>query len=75
MRCDKQVLHDDSPILLTHYSLPVVHTNEKIDIAITAPPPRGKRDGIIRHILERENGNRMTKLRYCVNYQSVIQRG
>ena len=37
-------------------------------------PPREKRDGMIRHILERENGNWMEKLRYFVNYQSGIQR-
>ena len=37
-------------------------------------PPRGKRDGVIRHILERENGNWMKKLRYFVHGQSSIQR-
>ena len=37
-------------------------------------PPRGKRDGVIRHILERENVNWMEKLRDCVNYQSGTQR-
>ena len=37
-------------------------------------PPRGKRGGVIRHILERENGNWMEKLRYFVNDQSDIQR-
>ena len=37
-------------------------------------PPRGKRDGIIRHILERENGHWIKKLRYFVNGQSGIQR-
>ena len=37
-------------------------------------PPRGKRDGVIQHILERENGNWMKKLRDFVNYQSGIQR-
>ena len=36
--------------------------------------PKGKRDGVIRHILERENGNWMKKLRDFVNYQSGIQR-
>ena len=35
---------------------------------------RGKRDGIIRHILERENWNWMKKLSYCVKDQSGIQR-
>ena len=30
-------------------------------------PQRGKRDGVIQHILERENGNWMNKLRYCMN--------
>ena len=37
-------------------------------------PPRGKRDGIIRHILKRESGNWMEKLRDCVNNQSGVQR-
>ena len=37
-------------------------------------PPRGKRDGVIRHLLERENGYWMKKLRYCVNDQPSIQR-
>ena len=37
-------------------------------------PPRGKRDGVIRHILERENANWMCKLRYCVNDQSGTKR-
>ena len=37
-------------------------------------PPRGKRDGVIQHILERENENWMEKLRYFVNDQSGIQR-
>ena len=37
-------------------------------------PPRGKRDGVIRHILERENGNWMEKLRDFVNDQFGIQR-
>ena len=37
-------------------------------------PPRGKRDGVMRHKLERENGNWMEKLRYFVNVQSGIQR-
>ena len=29
---------------------------------------------VIRHFLERENGNRKKKLRYCVNNQYGIQR-
>ena len=29
-------------------------------------PPGGKRDGVIGHISNRENGNWMGKLRYCV---------
>ena len=37
-------------------------------------PPRGKRDGVIWHILERENGHWMKKLGYFVNDQSGIQR-
>ena len=36
--------------------------------------PRGERDGVIRHNLERENGNWLEKLRYFVNDQSSIQR-
>ena len=36
-------------------------------------PPREKGGGVIRHILERENGNWMEKLCYCVNNQSGIQ--
>ena len=35
-------------------------------------PPRGKRDGLIRHILERENGNWMKKMHYCLNDKSGI---
>ena len=31
-------------------------------IALTWDPPRGRRDGVIRHILERENGNWMEKI-------------
>ena len=37
-------------------------------------PQMGKRDGLIQHILEHENGNWMEKLRYFVNDQSGIQR-
>ena len=37
-------------------------------------PLKGKRDGVIQHILGRENGNWMKKLRYCVIDQSNIQR-
>ena len=37
-------------------------------------PPRGKRDGDMGHILMRENGNWIKKLRYCVIDQSGIQR-
>ena len=36
-------------------------------------PPRGKRDGVIGHILKRENENWIKKLRYCVIGQSGIQ--
>ena len=36
-------------------------------------PPWGKRDGVIPHILERENGNWIEKLRYCVNDHSCTQ--
>ena len=31
--------------------------------------PKGKRDGVIRYILERENGNWRKKLRYYVNVE------
>ena len=37
-------------------------------------PPRGKRDGVIRHISKREKRNCMKKLRYCVTDQSGIRR-
>ena len=37
-------------------------------------PPRGMRDGVIRHILERENENWMENWRYFVNDQFGIQR-
>ena len=37
-------------------------------------PPRGKRDGVIRHNLERENVNWMEKLRYFEINQSAMQR-
>ena len=37
-------------------------------------PPRGKRDGVIRHTLDRENGNWTEKLRYCMIDQSGIHR-
>ena len=36
--------------------------------------PRGKCDGVIRHILEHKKVNWMKKLCYCVNDQSGIQR-
>ena len=36
--------------------------------------PRVRRNGVIGHISKRENGNWMKKMRYCVIYQSGIQR-
>ena len=41
-------------------------TFEKIGDWLLVGPPRGKRDGVIGHISERENGNWMEKMRYCV---------
>ena len=40
----------------------------------TEAPQRGKCDGVILHILEREKKNGWEKLRYCVNDQSGIWR-
>ena len=46
----------------------------KFGMHVARGPPRGKRDGVIQHILERENGHWMKRLGYCVNDQSDIQR-
>ena len=37
-------------------------------------PPRAKRDGVIRHILEHKNVNWLKKVCDCVNDQSCIPR-
>ena len=44
------------------------HPNTTILLYHSQGPPRGKRDGVIRDILERDNGNWMEKLRYCLKF-------
>ena len=59
------------------YSRPIKSPLKGLSTQVKDPiggPTSGKRDGVIRHILERENGKWKKKLRYCLNDQSGIQR-
>ena len=51
---------------------PIFFSNERKKVIIWGPP-RGKRDGVIWHWLERKNVNWMKNLCYCVNYQYGTQ--